>query len=446
VARHAALASFEILQELSPDGGHVTLLAKSKAGSLSTVKVLIDKPVPEDVQKALSREGTLGARLDHEAIVKARALLLEPDFAAAVTAFVPGVSLQRFVRFAAGRGVRLPDPISWYVLERVLAALAYAHAQSPPIVHGGVSPSAVVIGWEGDVKLDEFGLARLRALVAPHRGGTEAVTPLVAPEQAKGGDATPKTDVFAAALLAVRLLTGRTPYARFRGSREELVTAMSEASIAPLKKTRADIPDAVRNALDEALAADPAQRAVTADALLKSIRGNFDLAAGKAALVKLLGRWREQLEQSVTPWERRASIPDDIAEQKESDVKAGTLALATPDERPSQETLVASAESDPEPWNKKSVPKEETALAATDAATSLSRVGSVATDALSMPPLPPMRMTMPSLPTYAGPAVNVPPPAPKQFSGRTAALAVFILFVGLIVFAVIIFKWLLGPS
>jgi hypothetical protein len=57
-----------------------------------------------------------------------------------------------------------------------------------------------------------------------------------------------------------------------------------------------------------------------------------------------------------------------------------------------------------------------------------------------------MRMTMPSLPTYGGPVLNVPPPAPKQFSGRLAALTVFILFAGLIAFAVIIFKWLLGPS
>jgi hypothetical protein len=92
------------------------------------------------------------------------------------------------------------------------------------------------------------------------------------------------------------------------------------------------------------------------------------------------------------------------------------------------------------------VPREETSLAATDPQTSLSRVGSVASDALTMPPLPPMRMTMPSLPTYGGPAVNLPPPQPKAFSGKLAALTVFILFVGLIAFAVIIFRWLLGPS
>jgi hypothetical protein len=164
------------------------------------------------------------------------------------------------------------------------------------------------------------------------------------------------------------------------------------------------------------------------------------------ALVKLLGRWRDQLETSVTPWEKRASIPDDIPEGAADAVKAGTLALASADDRPSQETLVATDDAPDEPWNKKSVPKEETALAATDPQTSLSRVGSVASDALTMPPLPPMRMTMPSLPTYGGPVLNVPPPPPKQFSGRTAALAVFILFVGLIAFGIIIFRWLLGPS
>ena len=106
MARHAALAGFDVLQELSPESGDVTLLARSKGGSLTTIKILIEKAVPDDVQSALTREASLGARLGHEAVVKARALLLEADFAAVVTEFVPGVSLQRLLRFASARGVR----------------------------------------------------------------------------------------------------------------------------------------------------------------------------------------------------------------------------------------------------------------------------------------------------------------------------------------------------
>ena len=80
--------------------------------------------------------------------------------------------------------------------------------------------------------------------------------------------------------------------------------------------------------------------------------------------------------------------------------------------------------------------------------TSLSRVGSVASDALSMPPLPPMRVTMPSLPVYGGPPVNIPRPAPKKqgFRGPVAAVTVLVLFVLLVGGAVVMFRWLLGPS
>lgn len=446
MARHAALAGFDVLQELSPESGDVTLLARSKGGSLTTIKVLLDQPVPDNVQSALTREASLGARLAHDAIVKARALLLEPDFAAVVTEFVPGVSLQRLLRFASGRGVRLPDVIAWTVLERVLAALVHAHGHSPPIVHGGIAPSSIVVSWDGDVKLDDFGLARLRAIVAPHRGQRDVATPLMAPEQASGSRATERSDVFAAALLAVRLATGRTPYARFRKSPAEMLLAMTEGNVAPLAKTRPDMAEKLRAALDRALTVDPTKRDVTAKELLDVLRASFDLEQGNAALVKLLARWRDELETSVTPWEKRASIPDDVPAAAAETVKAGTLALATADERPSQGTLVATDDSPDEPWNKKSVPKEETALAATDPQTSLSRVGSVASDALTMPALPPMRMTMPSLPTYGGPVLNMPPPRPKQFSGKLAALTMFILFVGLIAFGVIIFRWLLGPS
>src|SRR5256885_3438007 len=98
-----------MLQELSPEGGTKTLLARSKSGTLSVIKILVEGQIPAELVTALSREGSAAARLGHEAIVQTRALVLEDDLAAIVEEFVAGVSLQRLVRYAAGRGVRVPD-------------------------------------------------------------------------------------------------------------------------------------------------------------------------------------------------------------------------------------------------------------------------------------------------------------------------------------------------
>src|SRR5262249_4614156 len=163
---------------------------------------------------------------------------------------------------------------------------------------------------------------------------------------------------------------------------------------AHLAQTRPDVAEPLRNAIDAALEPDREKRKITADELLGAVRANVDLAQGKAALAKLLGRWREQLEtQQVTPWERSASIPDDVPDEETGVLKRGALALAMPDERPSDAALVSASDALNEPWNKGKVPAEETALAPTDPIASLSRVGSIAPDALVMP-LPAMRITM----------------------------------------------------
>jgi serine/threonine protein kinase len=443
---HAALSRFEILQELSPEGGQKVLLGKSKAGKLAAIKVLVTGPIPEDVASGLSREASLGARLAHETIVQMRALLLEADFAAIVTEFVPGVSLQRLLRFAAARQVRLPDDAALYVLERVFTALAYAHGTKDEagnvsaILHRSVSPTSIVVGWDGVTKIGDFGMSRMRSLVA-NLVPQDAPLDLMAPEQSRGSAASERSDVFCGALVALRLATGRTPYARFRRSATEMLLAMSEGSVTRLAKTRPDLPPALRDAFDRALEPDHDKRSISSKEVLDVIRSHVDVPAGREALQKLLARWREQMEKSVTPWEKRASIPDGAPTAGDG-VHEAALALAMPDDRPSSESLV-SRDTPDAPWKRDShVDKEEAPLAPTGAQTSLSRVGATASDALTMPPLPPMRVTAPSIPVYGGPVAHLPREVPKQkfFSGGRAAATIFVVFILMCVGAYFLFK------
>ena len=441
---HAALARFNILQELSPEGGQKVLLGKSKAGKLAVIKVLVKGPIPEDVASGLSREASLGARLSHETIVQMRALLLESDFAALVTEFVSGASLQRLLRFAAARQVRLPDDAALYVLERVFTALAYAHASKDdavnvmPILHRSVAVERIVVGWDGTTKVGDFGMSRMRSLVA-NLVAQDAPLDLMAPEQARGATVTERSDVFCGALVALRLATGRTPYAKFRKSATEMLLAMSEGNVTRLAKKRPDLPAPLRDVFDRALEPDPERRNVSSKEVLDVIRAHVDVAAGREALAKLCARWREQLEKSVTPWEKRASIPDG-APPSDAAVHDAALALAMADDRPSSRSLVTRDE--PCERYDSYADKEEAALAPTGAQTSLSRVGATASDALTMPPLPAMRITAPGIPVYGGPVAHLPREVPKQrfFSGGRAAATIFVVFILMCVGAYFLFK------
>jgi hypothetical protein len=451
-----ALKDFQILQELSGERGNKTFLARSKGGSVVAIKVLASSAISEEQSGALGKVASHGARLGHEAILQTRSMIIEKDFVAVVTEFLPGISLQRLLRFATGRGVRLPDVCALYILERLLTALASAHAvkdgsgKPQPVLHRGVGPSSVVVGWDGTVKVGDFGIVKMRQIVSDVRTAPKSerdVAPLMSPEETRGDKPDARADVYCAALLAVRLVTGRTPYARFRKVPSEMFLAMSEGNVARLVLTRPDLEGALRDAVDEALEADREKRTITADKLLAAVRANVDAAKGKAALAKLLARWREPLEASVTPWERRASMSDEVPEEEAGLMKPGTLALATADERPSDAALVSGEAVADEPWKKEKVSPEETALSPTDPNASMSRLGSVAPDALVMP-LPAMRITMPELPVYAGPAVNISRPPPKQtvFKGGVAAAVVATMFVVLVGVAIILFRWLMGPS
>jgi serine/threonine-protein kinase len=160
-------------------------------------------------------------RLTHPAIVQVRAFVEDEGFAAIVFDYVEGIALSRLLRFCSALGARLPDRIGWHVVERVLAALSVAHAQKDdsgqpaPIVHRDVSPSNVLISFQGDVKLTDFGIAKMLGVSPATRLGlVKGTLGCMAPEQARGEPVDERADVYALGVMMYEMLTGIPPYSR----------------------------------------------------------------------------------------------------------------------------------------------------------------------------------------------------------------------------------------
>jgi serine/threonine protein kinase len=315
----AALRGFEILERLGAGGAGEVFLARSRAGTLVAIKTLRHEKQDEDADEtaftqALAREASLCVRLNHPAIVQLRAFVEEGGFAALVFEYIEGVALVRLLRFCARHGVRLPDRAAWYVVERVLAALAYAHAQRDeahqpaPIVHRDVSPANVLVDWTGGVKLADFGMARMIGVTPSTRVGlVKGTLGCMAPEQARGEPVTERGDVYAAALLAWRLATGRTPFAKFKDDEFELLRAMRNPRLRPLAALRPDLPEPVLSAIARALEPEAERRTITAEELRAIIRSSVDTEAGCAELGELLARWRAALVKTVAREETTSS-------------------------------------------------------------------------------------------------------------------------------------------
>ena len=361
VAQHPALRGFEILGRLGAGATAQVFLGKSRGGRMVAIKVLREPKDGAEPFEGLAREATLCVRLNHPAIVQVRAFVEDAGFAALVFDYVEGPPLARLMRLAGALGSRLPDRIAWHVVERILAALAYAHFQRDesgavaPIIHRDISPSNVLVDWTGDVKITDFGIAKMLGVSPATRYGlVKGTLGCMAPEQARGEPVDQRADVYAAGLLAWRLATGRLAFDP-RMVEAELLRAMRYPKIRPLSAIRSDLPPELVAAVDVALAPELPQRTVTASELHDVVTRTMDVERGRAELSELLDRWRVHLER-VKPRDSSAGS-DSSGDKKVPTLKYEEVDLLDQDYPMDSPTIEAHAlPVDEQAWSSGAVP------------------------------------------------------------------------------------------
>jgi len=135
-------------------------------------------------------------------------------------------------------------------------AIAYAHSQL--VIHRDIKPSNILVSQKGEVKVVDFGIAKLIRQDQESDGHTIlALTPSYAsPEQINGRHISVQTDVFSLAALVIRLLTGESPFAQDR-----VIKACNGDEVRLEQVLRKPLFDAdLRNILRKALKSDPAER------------------------------------------------------------------------------------------------------------------------------------------------------------------------------------------
>jgi serine/threonine protein kinase len=300
------VGSFQVIRTLATGGTSDILLARSSGphGFERTVvlKCLDGQHRPEsDFAKMFMTEATAYSRLSDASIVKLFDFFSHDERLVMVLEHVDGLTLRRLRASAEELGIELSDRAVLYVAGRIFAALACAHGSTDeagkalPIVHRDVNPSNVLVSWDGEVKLADFGVARVTGLHAATVGGAiKGSLGYMAPEQVQGGTITPATDVYGAGIVLWEMLTKRRAFAREGGSDVDVLRAMSEPKIPSIDELRLDLDKNVRELVTATLEPYVATRTLTAARIAQTLSDLDPEGAGRVELVEVLRRVREK--------------------------------------------------------------------------------------------------------------------------------------------------------
>ena len=254
---------YELIEQLTAGGmgqvwrGYDSVLDREVAVKLIRPEVVATPEQAEEFAKRFRREARLTARIRHHGVpqVYDAVLDLPYDRVYLVMELVHGEPLRTFI------APDEPLPVAWAAAigAQVATVLSYAHAV--PAVHRDLKPDNIMVARDGAVKVLDFGIAAiLRRDVTriTATGSPVGTTRYMSPEQIKGGQISPHTDLYALGCVLHELLTGRHLF-----TSDNEFTLMQQhvaAAPTPVRQLRPDAPEALERLVLDLLAKAPEQR------------------------------------------------------------------------------------------------------------------------------------------------------------------------------------------
>ena len=186
---------------------------------------------------------------------------------------IRGVNLDQFTHQLADKKRVLPKELAVFITSRIARGLAYAHNKTDKdnrpmgIVHRDVSFKNIMIAFEGDVKLTDFGIAKAKGFLTDQEGEVVAGKPdYMSPEQADFQVTDKRSDIFSTGVVLAHLLLGRNI---FKGANaDESRQRIMQQPVPDFRSLDPRIDDKLNDILHHCLARDLHHRYATADQLL----------------------------------------------------------------------------------------------------------------------------------------------------------------------------------
>ena len=428
------IGRYEILKRIAVGGMAEVFLGRIR-GEGGFEKLMAVKRVHPDLAKESQftemfiDEARITAGLNHSNIAQVYDFGRSRDSCFQAIEFIQGLDLTPILAFFLSQNRVPPPSLVAYIMVKVCSALEYAHAKCDNmgrplrIIHRDVSPGNVLISFEGDVKLIDFGVAKAtRRTQETARGILKGKVAFMSPEQVRGKQLDHRSDIFSAGSMMYELVTGHHP---FRTDDDIVTLELIRAGKAPPPSTRLVVPEELEAIVMKAMAPKLKNRYANAGQMerdLEEFRSANTLSRHKVA-AWMKKSFNEELEEVQKILSMAASAPPvedeepEILELDEADVVEGSSpfdALAPRDAEPAGRQALGSAPT---------IARD--AGAAAPPTPPPQALAEQPTRARPAPEPPTQARPMPEPPTQARPAppppappVAAPPPAPDPLAAE----------------------------
>ncbi len=251
---------YRLVASLASGGMAELFLGEARGAEGFSRKVAIKRMLPQLAQnpliaKMFLAEARLATHLQHQNIATVYDVGQGPEGLFLVMELVDGWDLGILLRHAQERGLRFPPHLVAFIATQVLAGLAHAYrrrgdGRQVVSAHRDISPSNILVSREGEVKVTDFGIARVEGLsLGTEPGSFKGKVPYAAPEVLAGQPATTASDQFALGIVLHELLDGRHPFGDETTSLMAFVHAITQEKAPPLRGVPAPLEAVVRRAM-----------------------------------------------------------------------------------------------------------------------------------------------------------------------------------------------------
>ena len=347
-SKEIQFGKYMLLRKIAVGGMAEVYLAKS-FGQFGfekpvVIKVLLPRlSANEEFREMFVREALMAADFRHPRLCQVYDVGEAAGLYYICMEFVDGVDLTRLVRRARAANHWIPMSIALRIARDLTEGLTYVHnaaaADGVPlnIVHRDVTPQNIMVAFNGQVKLVDFGVAKTSLAEELKRSTLKGKGPYMAPEQWRGNDVDHRADLFAMGIVLYELTVGKRLFKR--GNPDMVRRAILSGDITPPSAIRADFPPMLEKVVMRCLALDPADRYQSAAELNEKLDFVSEVE-GLGANADEMGRYATELFTGVSRDEvfrpLELTAPGHAAEaaqaivDAERDLTSDSLELPTP--------------------------------------------------------------------------------------------------------------------